>query len=232
MHSRGYLKRRSKNNFTLFFHRVLWRQWRDIPGHIIHNSIRDSLCGLVTSHKQVTKSFILCRAAGPAEWKCFLERLTFFSAQLMSVCWQLSSHCLVKIPFIWMKLSSENKQREEIGGSLEVSTKPNYYSSNWREETLRCSPSDPSWRRGCPLQGCSFMPKPGCWTYLIYRNFKSQNGTDRWTCSRANPWPQEVLSEKSRSKPISYLTLTAASESTLLKVKVQFRKNCWKLWLV
>lgn len=206
MHSWRYWKRRSKNNFIVFFHRVLWRQWRDIPGHFIHNSIRDSLCRLVTSHKQVTESFILFCAAPTAKWKCFLERLTFLSAQLMSVCWQLSSHCLVKILFIWMKLSSENKQWEEIGGSSEVNTKTNYYSSNWREETLQCSPHDPSLRRGCPLQGCSFMLKSGCWNYLIYRNFKSQNGTDRWTCSRADPWPQEVLSEKSRSKPISSLT--------------------------
>lgn len=136
-------------------------------------------------------------------WKCFLERLTFFSAQLMSVCWQLSSYCLVKIPFIWMKPSRENKQREEIRGSSGVNTRPNYYSSNWREETPGCSPSDPSWQRGCLPQGCCFMLKLGCKNYLIYRNFKSQNGTDRWTCSRAGPWPQEVLSEEGRSKPIS-----------------------------
>lgn len=138
-------------------------------------------------------------------WKYFLERVTFFSAPLMSVCWQLSSHCLVKIPFIWMKLSSENKQREEIRGSSGVNSRPNYYSSSWREETLWCSPSDPSWRKGCQLQWCCFMLKSSCWNYLIYRNFKSQNGTDRWTCSRADPWPQEVLSEESRSKPISSL---------------------------
>lgn len=138
-------------------------------------------------------------------WRYFLESLTFFSAQLMSVCWQLSSPCLVKIPFIRMKLSSENKRQEEIRGSSGVNTRPNYYSSNWREETLGCSPSDPSWRKGCPLHGCCFMLKSGCWNYLIYRNPKSQNGTDRWTCSRTDPWPQEVLSEESRSKPISSL---------------------------
>lgn len=37
--------------------------------------------------------------------------------------------------FLWMKLSSENKQQKEIRGSSGVNTGPNYYSSNWREET-------------------------------------------------------------------------------------------------
>lgn len=40
---------------SLLFHlRVLWRQRRGIPGHFINNSIRNSLCRLVTSYKQVT----------------------------------------------------------------------------------------------------------------------------------------------------------------------------------
>lgn len=147
-----------ENNFILFFLRVLWRQRGDIPGHFIHNSVGDSLCRLVKSHKQVTQLFILhinvliCSFHSPPQsrlsctekpWRCFLERLTFFSAQLMSVCWQLSSHCPVKIPFKWMKLSGENKQRGEIRGSSGVNTKPNYYSSNWREETPGCSPEWP-----------------------------------------------------------------------------------------
>lgn len=150
----GDIKRGGLKIVMLCFRRVLRRHRRHVPGHLVHNAIRDSLCRLVTSHKQVTESFVLFCAAPPAMCKCFLGGLTFFSAQLMSVCWQLSSHCLVKIPFIWMELSSENKQWEEIGGSSEVNTKTNYYSSNWREETLQCSLSDPSRRRGCPPQGC------------------------------------------------------------------------------
>lgn len=190
------------------------------------NKVITSACTLVTLLVTVT-------LASAKPWKHLLKGLTFFLAHSTSVCWQLSFYCLVKIPFKWMELSSENKQWEEIGGSAGVNTRPNYYSSSWREETPGCSQNDPPWREGCPLSkaGC-FMLKWRCWNYLIYRNFKSQNGTDRWTCSRNDPWPQEVLSEQSRSKPISSLMWTAASESTLLKVRGRPRKNCWKLQLV
>lgn len=45
------------------------------------------------------------------------------------------------------------------------------------------------------------------------------------TCSRTDPWPQEVLSLETRSKPISSLAWTAACESVLLKVKGYPRKT-------
>ena len=129
-----------------------------------------------------------------------------------------------------MKTNSGRKS----GGSSGVNTRPNYYSSNCREETLGCSGSGVTHRDG-EVAHCGAVAScwsQACWTYLIYRNFKSQNGTDRWTCSRADPWPQEVLSEGSRSKPISSLALTAASESILLKVKGRPRKNGWEQQLV
>lgn len=132
---------------------MLWKQRRNLPGNFSHHPIGDSLCRLVTPHQQVTQVIYLgmccfrcLRLPLPGlictelRWRYFLESLTVCAAGLMNICWQLSSHCLVKIPFIWMKPSSDNKQQEEIRGSSGVNTRPNYYSSSWREKTSGCSP--------------------------------------------------------------------------------------------
>lgn len=137
--------------------------------------------------------------------RCFSETMAVLSVHLLSLCGQFSS-LPCENPF----RRNETKQWKQTArgnqGSSGVNTRPDYYSSVIdKRKTPGCSPSDGSGGKHSPLNCCCFTLKSSCWNYLIYRNSKSQNGTDRWTCSRADSWPQEVLSEKGRSKPISSL---------------------------
>lgn len=74
----------SSENILIFFHRVLRRHWGDISGHFIHKSVRNPLCKLVTTYKQVQMEFILHLHFNLM--KCYLIQLLTHTVKLSYKC--------------------------------------------------------------------------------------------------------------------------------------------------
>lgn len=135
---------------SLFFpFRLLWRQWRVIPGLLIYNSIWDSLCWLVTSHKPVMMSFCLQKPILAPEG-CFLQGMAVFSAQLR-LCWQ-RSYLPCENPFH----RNETKQWKQTARGNRGFLRGQYpaqllFICNWQEENPGVCSEWPVQRETIPI---------------------------------------------------------------------------------